>query len=261
MKRSIFQSLKLNRSLVVYLSFVFLFICDSIILSAHNKFDNSTQSVDIEAEHIVLASTENNAQVSVSLDSDQLDITSITFSVIFDNEVLQPTGVNISGGAFNLISDNELRIALFSINPELASISFNFISGPGTLSPIDISIINIFDINDNEVSSLTNVINGSISKSCVANAIFGCTNDDYVEYNPSANCDDGSCATLLCPFDLYISGMPVMPGIYTAENDISSDGLLNQGIVEYSSGNSTELISGFEVIQGVEYIVTIEGCL
>ena len=37
--------------------------------------------------------------------------------------------------------------------------------------------------------------------------VFGCTDDSYLEYDASANTDDGSCATLVvfgCTDDLYL---------------------------------------------------------
>jgi len=38
---------------------------------------------------------------------------------------------------------------------------------------------------------------GTVASACPTTPdILGCTDDDYVEYNPSANIDDGSCATL-----------------------------------------------------------------
>lgn len=260
MKTVTFEFLKEHRSKIFYLNYFFLCICLPIMFSAYNVINNPTQEVNIEASTIVLNPTENMAEASIIMNSDALEITSITFSVTFDNEVLQASAVNISGGAFNIINDNEILIALFSVSPLLTTINFDFIGAPGTQSPLNISIINIFDVNESEVSSVTNVIPGSISKTCLTNAVYGCTNDNYEEYNPTANCDDGSCATLLCPYDLYISGVPVIPGVYVAENNISSDGLINGGVVEYSAGNSLELMSGFEVMLGSEYNAIIEGC-
>ena len=33
--------------------------------------------------------------------------------------------------------------------------------------------------------------------SCSTIAVYGCTDSDYVEYNSNANVDDGSCSTLI----------------------------------------------------------------
>jgi len=65
-----------------------------------------------------------------------------------------------------------------------------------------------------------------------------------------------------CPFNLYIPGiaLSVSPGLYEAENDITSDGTINIGTVEYSAGNSVELLPGFEVVLGNEFEAYIEGC-
>jgi len=255
--------LEIVRSNYNYLSVLFFCVCFPVILSAHNSLDNITQTNIVEAPTIVLNTNENTVVANIMLTEGQNTIISMTFSVIFDNEVLKPTSLTTPGGAFNFINGNELIIGIFSVEPQIASISFDFIGGPGTQSPLIVNVENIFDISGNEVSSSTQSINGNISKLCAANPIFGCTNDNYAEYDPSANCDNGTCTTLNCAYDLHVSGsggMPIDPGVYQAENDITTDGIINANEVTYSAGNSVELQYGFEVMLGAVSNIIMEGC-
>jgi len=65
-----------------------------------------------------------------------------------------------------------------------------------------------------------------------------------------------------CPEDLYVPGPnnAVTPGLYESSKTISSDGLIMSGSVEYSAGETIQLMSGFEVMSGQEFNAHIEGC-
>jgi len=65
-----------------------------------------------------------------------------------------------------------------------------------------------------------------------------------------------------CEYDLYVQGLgtSVSQGVYKAEHDIFSDGLINKGPVEFPAGNSIELLRGFEVTLGNQFHAYIEGC-
>ena len=61
------------------------------------------------------------------------------------------------------------------------------------------------EIDTNEAGLITSVINesefsfqglGTVASSSVVATVYGCTDINYLEYNPSATIDDGSCATL-----------------------------------------------------------------
>jgi len=65
-----------------------------------------------------------------------------------------------------------------------------------------------------------------------------------------------------CQEDLYIPGMGLsIDGVlYEVSQDITSDGTVNTTSVEYSAGNSAELLPGFEVVIGLEIHAYIKGC-
>lgn len=65
-----------------------------------------------------------------------------------------------------------------------------------------------------------------------------------------------------CPDSLDIPGVNsyVLPGTYEAFKMISSDGIIMEGNVKYSAGKSVYLMSGFEVMDGLEFEAIIEGC-
>ena len=65
-----------------------------------------------------------------------------------------------------------------------------------------------------------------------------------------------------CQEDLYIpgAGIGVNGGLYEVSQNITSDGTVNSANVEFSAGNSVELMAGFEVELGMEFHAFIEGC-
>lgn len=65
-----------------------------------------------------------------------------------------------------------------------------------------------------------------------------------------------------CPEDLYVPGQgtPIDSGVYESSRNISSDGMIMNGIVTYSAGECVDLMSGFEVMSGQEFDALIEGC-
>jgi len=65
-----------------------------------------------------------------------------------------------------------------------------------------------------------------------------------------------------CVDFLYVPGVgiPVPPGEYEANIEVTSDGLVNAGPTEYHAGDSVELLPGFEVTLGTEFEAYIEGC-
>lgn len=65
-----------------------------------------------------------------------------------------------------------------------------------------------------------------------------------------------------CEYDVYVPGFgtSIIPGLYEAEHDIFSDGLVNMGQVQFPAGNSIELLPGFEVTLGNPFHAYIEGC-
>ena len=65
-----------------------------------------------------------------------------------------------------------------------------------------------------------------------------------------------------CQDNTYIpgAGIGVDGGLYEVSQMITSDGIINSGNVEYSAGNSIELMAGFEVEIGMEFHAFIEGC-
>ena len=67
---------------------------------------------------------------------------------------------------------------------------------------------------------------------------------------------------LCCQDNSYIPGVGigVNGGLYEVSQNITSDGTINSANVEYSAGNSVELMPGFEVEIGLEFHAFIEGC-
>ena len=65
-----------------------------------------------------------------------------------------------------------------------------------------------------------------------------------------------------CQENLYVPGLgsPVDPGVYESSKNISSDGMIMNGQVTYSAGETVDLMSGFEVMSGQEFDALIEGC-
>ena len=65
-----------------------------------------------------------------------------------------------------------------------------------------------------------------------------------------------------CPFNLFIPFSDIgSGGLFEAFNDITSDATITPGLsVEFSAGNSVELLPGFEVVLGAEFEGFIEGC-
>lgn len=175
------------------------YLCVSLCLA----FQSTTcaQSTFVEAPTIVLNPTDGNVEVVISLNSTSSIISSLTFSVTFDSDVIQ--FIDMSDGFYNPIQENKFDIAFFEANgfdqnSDLTTISFDVLGKPGNQSPITIELLNIFDEDNNDVMDDTGIINGMISIACPANPVYGCTNDKYAEYDPTANCDDGSCQFLLC---------------------------------------------------------------
>jgi len=63
-----------------------------------------------------------------------------------------------------------------------------------------------------------------------------------------------------CVDFLDIPDVPVAPGRYEAGIEITSTGLVNQSVTDYTAGTCIELNPGFEVVQGAEFHAFIEGC-
>lgn len=99
---------------------------------------------------------------------------------------------------------------------------------------------------------------------------FGCTNPAFCEYNPAANCDDGSCSTLCCPTDYTgmnsLSGLENGTGGAYGNGDFETEGQINSsqeivsGIVDYDSGTTICLDNGFEIKLGAILHAFIDGC-
>ena len=76
---------------------------------------------------------------------------------------------------------------------EAASLSAATLSvGYGLRCVRDEAIFGCTDVNFLEFNPIANLDDGS----CSIPSIPGCTQEDFVEYDPSANVDDGSCMTL-----------------------------------------------------------------
>lgn len=75
-------------------------------------------------------------------------------------------------------------------------------------------------------------------------------------------CFINSFNTNSCPEDLDVPGVNtfIEPGTYEAAKTIESDGVIMEGDVQYSAGQSVYLMSGFEVSNGIEFNAIIEGC-
>lgn len=200
-----FKNSTIRNTLNSVLSCNFLpIILVSLIFFVTSIDAKASQSVSIEAPIVTLNAIDEISIVTIDLDLNQTTISSLTFALTFDKDVLKPIGANIlSNGASNLLNEDSIIFGIFnsngfSTNTQLVEITFEFIGAPGTVSPLNISFINAFDPTGNDISSSAQIINGSIAKTCATNTINGCTNDNYVEFNPTANCDDGSCLTLIC---------------------------------------------------------------
>ena len=63
-----------------------------------------------------------------------------------------------------------------------------------------------------------------------------------------------------CVDFLDIPDVPVAPGRYEAAIEITSTGLVNQSVTDYTAGTCIELNPGFEVVKGAEFHAFIEGC-
>jgi len=114
----------------------------------------------------------------------------------------------------------------------------------------------VHDPNTYSFQGLTIGVDDIFSVNMTINALQVCADINLVGIDvDAAACDN-------CPFNLYIPGIgvPVAPGLYEVENDITSDGLVNMSTVEYSAGNSIEFLPGFEVTLGTEFEAYIEGC-
>lgn len=224
----------------------------------------NSQTVSLEAPTISLSPAENSTVADITLNAGQTTITALTFSVIFDNNVISPTGISISGGASNIIGENEIRIAIYAVNSQLASIDFDYIGAGGTQSPLMISIIDLFDSNGNDISATASVIDGSINKSCVTNSINGCTNFNYEEYDPFANCDDGTCSTLVC-HDTNFQKINQYDNYTAARPQLSSSGnrvvFIDNGFVKLfeAQNNSWEQIGPDLALDLYSYGVTLSG--
>jgi len=190
------------------------------------------QTIYFEAPTIILDHTENELVATLNLSSGETELTGLNFIVSFDSSVLKLTGESrpnsFIGGILNPIQENEVVIGLFFIEDTfggievpyidgLINLHFDYIVGGGTESPISISLTEIFDVDDNELSASTVITNGSVSKTCAATPINGCTNFNYEEYNPLADCEDGTCSTLICrdnnfqkitQYDNYTAALP-----------------------------------------------------
>jgi len=183
-----------------------------LIISIFFQFTIYAQTISLEAPTITLDHTVNNAVATINLNTELTNLNALEFTLYYDGSVLKPTGHSKPDrveGAINGAIENKIIVGLyFTADPfggtvppyidGLISFDFDFIGAEGTESPLMISITNIFDSDEDELSEISSTINGSISKTCGPNPITGCTNSNYEEYSPLANCDDGSCATLVC---------------------------------------------------------------
>ena len=89
------------------------------------------------------------------------------------------------------------------------------------------------------------------------------------EYEVSADCGGGSTAftgiipfgTPSCPSTLYIPGM-VTEGVYNVSIEITSDGTVQTtDNTTYFAGDFIELMPGFEVEAGADFLADIQGCV
>jgi len=72
---------------------------------------------------------------------------------------------------------------------------------------------------------------------------------------------DVVCATPSCPFSLYVPG-PVASATYEAENDVNSDGAVdNNATVIYQAGNYVDLLGDFDVPLGADFTAQIQSCV
>jgi len=185
-----------------------------------------SQSVMLKAPTLTLSPTDNMVEVALTLNLNQIKVSALTYSIIYNEEVIQ-AGTTTSIGIHNAMANNSLRFALVNPNGynssvDLATINFEVKGKPGTQSPLIINLDEIYDENNNPVNNSIQVVNGSISIQCSPNSISGCTNDKFTEYDPLANCDDGTCTTLLCQnpnFQKYGHF-----DISSSASDISADG-------------------------------------
>lgn len=234
------------------------------------------QTVNFEAPTIVLNHTENSTVATINLDVEQTELSAVTFTVKYDGGVLSPTGFTMPNGvqgAANPNVEDEITIALFfppdpfgstvpAYNDGLIDIDFDYIGAGGTQSPLVICIVNVFD--DNEITDIATIVNGSISKTCSANPINGCTKFNYQEYNPLANCDDGTCATLVChdsnfqkinQYDNYTS---VRPQLSSTGNRIA---FIDNNVIKLfeAQNNSWEQIALDLTLDAYSYGITLSG--
>lgn len=78
--------------------------------------------------------------------------------------------------------------------------------------------------------------------------------------------DDELCSVYNCFADLHVNTALALPQaqsplLYTAEDRITSDGIVQYGPTEFLAGESVELKPGFEVILGTEFLADIDLCV
>jgi len=107
-----------------------------------------------------------------------------------------------------------------------------------------------------------------------SHVVTGLLPDSDYEFEVSTDCGTGFTvssammpfSTTDCPNILYIPSDPALTfipdGIYNVDQEITSDGLIDlAGNVIYYAGNSVELLTGFEVEDGAQFLADIQNCV
>ncbi|MDC3397325.1 hypothetical protein OAW57_01420 [Flavobacteriales bacterium] len=147
-----------------------------------------------------------------------------------DKAMLWSSTSSSANGAFRLKLES---------GSEAASLSAATLSvGYGLRCVRDEAIFGCTDVNFLEFNPTANLDDGS----CSIPSIPGCTQEDFVEYDPSANVDDGSCMTLAgcSPSDSLL-----IDGLYYGVVAIGGDCWLSSNLraTHFANGDSIPLVA------------------
>jgi len=173
--------------------------------------------------------------------SGAIDVTALTFDLIYDSDVLTPTACNdfLDIAFCNPNFVDTLKFTGLNINSGIPNgsvvVNFVFSIDPNSFdfSPLQIDIIDIFDTASADVTSLGTVSNGSVTVFCEQSIIFALGGD-------------------------FISGSS---GIYNASTQITAYNKVLVGAdIEFKAGQYILLDNNFEIEMSANFLADIENC-